>query len=51
MATSKQGLVTGVDGRARCFWCGSADDYVAYHDHEWGLPVDDDRRLFEKICL
>jgi DNA-3-methyladenine glycosylase I len=36
----------------RCFWVRNApDDYVAYHDREWGFPVSDDRRLFEKICL
>jgi DNA-3-methyladenine glycosylase I len=44
-------LVQGEDGKKRCFWCGSAPDYVHYHDHEWGRPVRDDRRLFEKICL
>ncbi len=41
----------GADGLARCWWPGTADDYVAYHDHEWGRPVVDDVRLFEKICL
>ncbi|RMH78776.1 MAG: DNA-3-methyladenine glycosylase I [Actinomyces sp.] len=45
------GLVVGADGVARCAWAGSAPDYVAYHDLEWGRPVVDDRRLFEKICL
>lgn len=35
----------------RCSWAGSLPDYVAYHDHEWGRPVTDDRRLFEKLCL
>jgi DNA-3-methyladenine glycosylase I len=35
----------------RCSWCGDDPLYVAYHDHEWGFPVTDDRRLFEKICL
>ena len=45
------GLVTGDDGVTRCFWGASTDDYAAYHDTEWGYPVDDDRRLFEKICL
>lgn len=37
--------------RTRCWWCGTHDDYVAYHDHEWGIPIGDDQRLFEKICL
>ncbi len=45
------GLIDGADGRARCWWHGGAEDYQAYHDNEWGWPVDDDRRLFEKICL
>jgi len=35
----------------RCPWCGDDPLYVAYHDHEWGFPVADDRRLFEKLCL
>jgi DNA-3-methyladenine glycosylase I len=35
----------------RCAWCGDDPLYVAYHDREWGFPVTDDRRLFEKICL
>ncbi len=39
------------DGRARCAWCAGHADYRAYHDREWGRPVRDDRRLFEKICL
>lgn len=44
-------LVTGTDGRRRCGWCGTDPDYVAYHDDEWGRPVHDERRLFEKLCL
>ena len=44
-------LVGGDDGRARCWWGASTDDYVAYHDDEWGRGVDEDRRLFEKLCL
>lgn len=47
----KTGLVTGEDGLARCFWQGSQEDYRRYHDAEWGFPVTDDIRLFEKICL
>jgi DNA-3-methyladenine glycosylase I len=35
----------------RCWWAGSDPLYVRYHDEEWGRPVHDDRRLFEKICL
>ena len=36
---------------SRCWWAGTDPLYVAYHDHEWGRPVVDDNRLFEKICL
>jgi DNA-3-methyladenine glycosylase I len=45
------GLVQGEDNRWRCWWCGDKADYVAYHDCEWGVPIADDKRLFEKICL
>jgi DNA-3-methyladenine glycosylase I len=44
-------LVTGDDGRARCGWAAQPPEYLAYHDHEWGRPVHDDVRLFEKLCL
>ena len=44
-------LVTGDDQVARCWWGAGSADYRAYHDHEWGHPVVDDTRLFEKICL
>lgn len=44
-------LFTGPDGRDRCGWCAATPDYIHYHDHEWGFPVRDDRRLFEKLCL
>jgi DNA-3-methyladenine glycosylase I len=44
-------VITGADGKPRCFWCGAADDYIAYHDREWGFAVHDDHRLFEKIAL
>lgn len=49
--TPSDGLVRGDDGRLRCWWHGGHADYLAYHDLEWGCPVDDDRRLFEKVCL
>jgi len=48
---SDSGLIEGPDGKMRCFWHGGKDDYRTYHDNEWGRPVADDRRLFEKICL
>jgi DNA-3-methyladenine glycosylase I len=44
-------LVTGDDGRARCGWAAQPPEYLAYHDSEWGRPVHDDVRLFEKLCL
>ena len=44
-------LVVGADGLARCGWCVSTPEYVAYHDDEWGRPVRDDQRLFEKMSL
>jgi DNA-3-methyladenine glycosylase I len=43
--------VLGPDGKTRCHWCGATPEYLAYHDTEWGFPVGDDRRLFEKLCL
>ncbi|MBS1199390.1 MAG: DNA-3-methyladenine glycosylase [Proteobacteria bacterium] len=46
-----RGVLRGADGQARCWWCGQAADYVDYHDREWGRPVTDDRRLFEKLVL
>jgi DNA-3-methyladenine glycosylase I len=44
-------IVTGADGHDRCWWGSSTPDYIAYHDEEWGFGVDDDHRLFEKLCL
>jgi DNA-3-methyladenine glycosylase I len=46
-----EGLARGEDGVVRCFWGDSTEEYRSYHDDEWGFPVDDDRRLFEKLCL
>ena len=45
------GVAIGSDGRPRCWWPGDDDLYRRYHDEEWGRPVGDDRRLFEKLCL
>ncbi|HYB31231.1 MAG TPA: DNA-3-methyladenine glycosylase I [Solirubrobacteraceae bacterium] len=45
------GIVVGDDGVPRCWWSGSAVEYRAYHDTEWGFPVADDVRLFEKLSL
>jgi DNA-3-methyladenine glycosylase I len=44
-------LDRGEDGLLRCFWGGGTEEYRAYHDTEWGRPVRDETRLFEKICL
>jgi DNA-3-methyladenine glycosylase I len=51
--TSRQMNTTipGPDGKPRCRWCAAAPEFLAYHDSEWGFPVSDDRRLFEKLCL
>jgi DNA-3-methyladenine glycosylase I len=45
------GIVVGEDGVPRCWWSGSAPEYREYHDREWGFPVADDVRLFEKLSL
>src|SRR5215204_5822731 len=42
---------TGPDGKPRCLWCGGAPEFLPYHDTEWGFPVSDDQRLFEKLSL
>lgn len=49
MSTST--TIAGTDGSLRCRWCGAAPEFEIYHDHEWGFPVADDVRLFEKLCL
>jgi DNA-3-methyladenine glycosylase I len=51
MATMPDGVTTGEDGVRRCSWGNSAPEYHAYHDTEWGFPVADDVRLFEKLSL
>ncbi len=48
---TRPGIIIGEDGRGRCAWHGGLEDYRRYHDEEWGRPVTDDFRLFEKICL
>ncbi|HWF73224.1 MAG TPA: DNA-3-methyladenine glycosylase I [Solirubrobacteraceae bacterium] len=48
---SEDGIAVGDDGVARCWWADSAPEYRAYHDTEWGFPVADDVRLFEKLSL
>ena len=44
-------IIVGPDGKSRCRWCGAAPEFLAYHDTEWGFPVSDDHRLFEKLSL
>jgi len=44
-------MFVGPDGKQRCRWCGAAPEFLAYHDTEWGFPVSDDHRLFEKLSL
>jgi DNA-3-methyladenine glycosylase I len=51
MDATPAGLTAGPDGQLRCAWHGNLDDYRRYHDEEWGRPVANDQRLFEKICL
>lgn len=43
--------IIGPDGKIRCGWCAAAPEFLAYHDTEWGFPVSDDHRLFEKLSL
>ncbi len=43
--------IPGPDGKPRCRWCGAAPEFLVYHDSEWGFPVGDDHRLFEKLSL
>jgi DNA-3-methyladenine glycosylase I len=50
-AVGEVGIVRGEDGIRRCWWGDSSPEYRAYHDHEWGFPVGDDVRLFEKLSL
>ena len=51
MHPARPGTLIGSDRVPRCWWAGSDPLYLDYHDREWGFPVKDDRRLFEKLCL
>ena len=44
-------LLTGTDGRSRCWWCGTDELYTAYHDDEWGQPLHGEAAVLEKLCL
>ena len=50
-ASAPTGLFTDDTHVARCVWCRATPQYQHYHDTEWGIPVGDDSRLFEKVCL
>ena len=43
--------IVGPDGNLRCSWSAAAPEFINYHDNEWGFPVSDDQRLFEKLSL
>ncbi len=47
--TLPDGLIAGLDTGLRCAWPGADPLYLAYHDEEWGRPVGDERKLFEKL--
>lgn len=49
--TEMNQVIKSKDGKQRCSWVSVTDEYISYHDNEWGYPVADDQRLFEKICL
>jgi DNA-3-methyladenine glycosylase I len=51
MSASSMGVEAGPDGRARCWWCLGAPEYIDYHDRLWGRPMHDDRDLFEMLVL
>ena len=49
--SARDGLFSDELGVRRCAWCQATPTYRDYHDREWGFPVEDDTRLFEKLCL
>ena len=51
MGCLNRGIKKGSDGNGRCWWGADDGIYAVYHDQEWGRPVRDDIRLFEKVCL
>ena len=51
MTSESMGVENGPDGRARCWWCLGAPEYIEYHDRVWGRPMHDDRELFEMLVL
>lgn len=51
VVSDESGIAVGEDGVPRCWWGAGDPLYQQYHDTEWGRPVGDDQRLFEKLCL
>src|SRR5258707_3338988 len=51
MNTAAPGAEPGPDGLPRCPWALGSDEYLTYHDEEWGRPVHDDTGMFERLCL
>lgn len=51
MSEEVDGLIVGSDGKSRCWWSSKDEEYIRYHDEEWGYPAHDNIHLFEKICL
>jgi DNA-3-methyladenine glycosylase I len=51
MEAMSKGVGSGPDGRPRCWWCLGSDDYLAYHDDEWGRELHGERELFERLTL
>ena len=49
--TESMGVEPGPDGRARCWWCLGTEDYLDYHDSEWGRPLHGEAKLFERLTL
>jgi DNA-3-methyladenine glycosylase I len=50
-ASEESGVAPGPDGKPRCWWSLGTDDYLPYHDEEWGRPLHGDRELFERLTL
>ena len=51
MSAPENGVEPGPDGKPRCWWSLGTEDYLAYHDEEWGRPLHGERELFERLTL
>jgi DNA-3-methyladenine glycosylase I len=51
MDVATKGAERGPDGKPRCWWCLGSEDYLAYHDDEWGRPLHGETELFERLTL